>query len=186
VKVFLSFRSVCVAQNLAHYFGRMGWSVAAEGVSPEEQDVYVCDVAHQDVGDAQHRLILRDVPRHMGDIHVALERLVTQLTTHAKHVIQLEQGWSLNITQHQLMHAQLTAPIDLTEREADLLLYLFLHKEGSVNKEQILSHVWKYHADADTHTVETHMYRLRQKLLQPDVSLEILYQQEGYQLSFAR
>ena len=53
--------------------------------------------------------------------------------------------------------------VSLTEKEIHLL-ELFLKQKGSVPKNEILNKVWKYSKDADTHTVETHIYRLRQKI----------------------
>jgi DNA-binding response OmpR family regulator len=52
--------------------------------------------------------------------------------------------------------------IILTEKEVQLL-DLFLNNT-SILKNEILSKVWHYAADADTHTVETHIYRLRKKI----------------------
>ena len=51
----------------------------------------------------------------------------------------------------------------LTEKEIQLL-ELFLKNNKAINKNVILNEVWKYAADADTHTVETHIYRLRKKI----------------------
>ena len=42
---------------------------------------------------------------------------------------------------------------------------MFLNKKKSVSKDDILSSVWNYASDADTHTVETHIYRLRKKVI---------------------
>ncbi len=53
--------------------------------------------------------------------------------------------------------------IILTEKEIQLL-ELLLNNRKSINKKKILEDVWKYSADADTHTVETHIYRLRKKI----------------------
>jgi len=52
----------------------------------------------------------------------------------------------------------------LTEKEINLLELLFNEKK-SLSKNIILEKVWKYAADVDTHTVETHIYRLRKKIL---------------------
>ena len=41
---------------------------------------------------------------------------------------------------------------------------LFLDNTKPISKDKILSSVWNYSVDADTHTVETHIYRLRKKL----------------------
>ena len=53
--------------------------------------------------------------------------------------------------------------IILTEKEIQLL-ELFLNNNKPISKNEILSSVWHYSSDADTHTVETHIYRLRKKI----------------------
>jgi hypothetical protein len=51
----------------------------------------------------------------------------------------------------------------LTEKEIQLI-ELFLNNNKAISKNQILKKVWKYASEADTHTVETHIYRLRKKV----------------------
>ena len=51
----------------------------------------------------------------------------------------------------------------LTEKEIQLL-DLLLNNSKPISKKKILEVVWKYSPDADTHTVETHIYRLRKKI----------------------
>ena len=51
----------------------------------------------------------------------------------------------------------------LTEKEIQLLDLLIINSKP-INKNKILEQVWKYSSDADTHTVETHIYRLRKKI----------------------
>ena len=72
--------------------------------------------------------------------------------------------------------------IILTEKEIQLL-ELFLIKKKVVSKNNILDLVWNYSSDADTHTVETHIYRLRKKI--KDKFLDnnfILNNKNGYYL----
>ena len=53
--------------------------------------------------------------------------------------------------------------LKLTEREVDIVL--FLHKQKEPKKINILQkQVWGYSSDLETHTVETHIYRLRKKI----------------------
>ena len=54
--------------------------------------------------------------------------------------------------------------IVITEREVQLIELLFNEKKP-MSKNIILKKIWKYADDADTHTVETHIYRLRKKIL---------------------
>tara|TARA_B110000027_G_C15984127_1_gene240108 strand:- start:114 stop:749 length:636 start_codon:yes stop_codon:yes gene_type:complete len=54
--------------------------------------------------------------------------------------------------------------ITVTEREIQLIELLFNEKKP-ISKNIILKKVWKYADDTDTHTIETHIYRLRKKIL---------------------
>jgi hypothetical protein len=58
---------------------------------------------------------------------------------------------------------QLNLLISLTEREVQLIELLFREKKP-LSKNFILQKIWKYSKDADTHTLETHIYRLRKKI----------------------
>tara|TARA_B110000495_G_C22783180_1_gene457991 strand:+ start:31 stop:357 length:327 start_codon:yes stop_codon:yes gene_type:complete len=53
--------------------------------------------------------------------------------------------------------------IVLTEKEIQLIELLF-NEPKPIRKKKILELIWKYSASADTHTVETHIYRLRKKI----------------------
>jgi len=54
--------------------------------------------------------------------------------------------------------------ITLTDREADILAYLVRYRGRSVSRDELLKNVWQYQEGVDTHTLETHIYRLRQKI----------------------
>ena len=72
--------------------------------------------------------------------------------------------------------------ITLTEKEIHLL-ELFLENRKPVSKNKILSSVWNYSAEADTHTVETHIYRLRKKINEKFKDEKIIFNnKEGYYL----
>jgi len=53
--------------------------------------------------------------------------------------------------------------INITEREIQLIELLFNEKKP-ISKKNILKEIWKYAENADTHTIETHVYRLRKKI----------------------
>ena len=52
--------------------------------------------------------------------------------------------------------------LELTEKEIGLIE--LLNKKSFTKKKEILSEIWKYSDNADTHTLETHIYRLRKKI----------------------
>lgn len=73
--------------------------------------------------------------------------------------------------------------IDLTEKEVATILYLW-QTPNAVTREDLLRDVWEYAADTDTHTIETHIYRLRQKIEQdPSRPDYLLTEKDGYQLA---
>jgi|TARA_B110000259_G_scaffold125073_1_gene141585 hypothetical protein len=68
----------------------------------------------------------------------------------------------------------------LTEKEIQLL-ELFLNQKKPISKKKILSFVWNYSDEADTHTVETHIYRLRKKINEKFLDMKfILNNKDGY------
>ena len=70
--------------------------------------------------------------------------------------------------------------IILTEKEVQLL-ELFLNSSKPISKDNILSSVWNYSSEADTHTVETHIYRLRKKISDKFMDEKfILNSKDGY------
>jgi len=56
------------------------------------------------------------------------------------------------------------AKLRLTEKEASILRFLHRAERQSVPRETLLREVWGYNANVTTHTLETHIYRLRQKI----------------------
>jgi DNA-binding response OmpR family regulator len=73
--------------------------------------------------------------------------------------------------------------IRLTEKETNILKFLYRSSEGVVARDVLLHEVWGYNAGVTTHTLETHIYRLRQKI-EPDPSNARLLVTEsgGYRL----
>lgn len=68
--------------------------------------------------------------------------------------------------------------IRLTEKEAAILKFLYRAGERPVARQVLLNEVWGYNANVTTHTLETHIYRLRQKI-EPDPGNARLLVTEG-------
>ena len=73
------------------------------------------------------------------------------------------KGYNLNKNDKKLSKENIF--IIVTEKEIQLMELLFDIKQP-LDKKEILKTIWKYSSDADTHTVETHIYRLRKKIFE--------------------
>ena len=73
--------------------------------------------------------------------------------------------------------------IRLTEKESNILKFLYRAGEKVVGRDVLLHEVWGYNAGVTTHTLETHIYRLRQKIEpNPSAARLLLTEQGGYKL----
>ena len=73
--------------------------------------------------------------------------------------------------------------VRLTEKEVSILRYLYRFGQRPVSRETLLQEVWGYNSAVTTHTLETHIYRLRQKMEQDAVTSGILVTEvAGYKL----
>jgi len=69
--------------------------------------------------------------------------------------------------------------IRLTEKEVSILQYMLAAEEKLVEREVLLNKVWGYNSGISTHTLETHIYRLRQKVEPNPSKPQFLITQEG-------
>ena len=120
-----------------------------------------------------------DLPATLKEINSIVEDTAAKRFFNVNSSIKLKD-YLLNKNERKL--SKLENHIILTEKEVQLL-ELFLKKKKPVSKDNILSSVWNYSSDADTHTVETHIYRLRKKILDKFKDEKfILNNKEGYYL----
>lgn len=69
--------------------------------------------------------------------------------------------------------------VRLTEKETAILKYLYRAGDRAVGRDTLLGEVWGYNAGVTTHTLETHVYRLRQKIEKNPAEAEILVTESG-------
>ena len=91
------------------------------------------------------------------------------------------QKYKLDINSRELILKN--KKIKLTEKESNILLYIS-NSTKPVSIEDLQLNVWGYHSDLETHTVETHVYRLRKKILATfDDNDFINSKKNGYQIN---
>jgi DNA-binding response OmpR family regulator len=69
--------------------------------------------------------------------------------------------------------------VRLTEKETAILRYLYHAGDRAIGRATLLGEVWGYNAGVTTHTLETHVYRLRQKIERDPANAEILVTEPG-------
>lgn len=86
-----------------------------------------------------------------------------------------------------LVHDAAGHKVRLTEKETSILKYLYRSGDRAVGRDELLNEVWGYNAGVTTHTLETHVYRLRQKIEDnPSEARILLTEQGGYRLDAAQ
>lgn len=75
-------------------------------------------------------------------------------------------------------------PVRLTEKEVAVLVYLKSVAPNAVSRQALLDKIWSYADGVETHTIETHIYRLRQKIeTDPSAPKIIVTTDDGYLLA---
>ena len=118
-----------------------------------------------------------ELPATLKEINAIVESTVAKRKFNKNSSIEIK-SYLLNKNEKKL--SKLDDHIVLTEKEVQLL-ELFLYNKKPTSKVKILSSVWNYSSDADTHTVETHIYRLRKKISDKFMDEKfILNNKDGY------
>lgn len=102
-------------------------------------------------------------------LNVLLARLRAQMRTHEQSddAVFSVGPYSFKPAAKLLVHNDTERKTKLTEKETAILKYLYRNGPKPVSRDTLLNEVWGYNADVNTHTLETHIYRLRQKI-EPD------------------
>lgn len=79
----------------------------------------------------------------------------------------------------KLLQTEAGQKVRLTEKETSILKYLYRAGEKAVSREILLQEVWGYNSGVTTHTLETHIYRLRQKIEPDPANAELLVTETG-------
>jgi DNA-binding response OmpR family regulator len=78
-----------------------------------------------------------------------------------------------------LVHADSRKKIRLTDKETAILKFLYRSGDRVISRDVLLDEVWGYNAGVTTHTLETHVYRLRQKIESDPSNARLLITESG-------
>jgi DNA-binding response OmpR family regulator len=114
-------------------------------------------------------------------LSVLLARLRAQLRQHeqSEDAVFSIGPYTFRPSAKMLVDASGKRKVRLTEKETAILKYLYRAGDRVIGRETLLGEVWGYNAGVTTHTLETHVYRLRQKIEKEPSKAEILVTEPG-------
>ena len=170
-KIYLHIKNSCLRQALCEILPQAGMQIVEEERGSEAV-LYMPPFEERDLP----ALNLDTLPKPMK---------LSDLLAHLKNLpYSQEMGFShfvLKLREKTLTNLETGEDLRLTEKECQLLRLFSLNRGEDLSKERLLKEVWKYHPSAETHTLETHIYRLRQKIEMDSNAPKILLNgKEGY------
>ena len=106
------------------------------------------------------------------------DNLITEINHSQSEIIKLKQlRYSFNLNTIYTTNSSLY----LTDKENEIFQFLIINVGTTVSRKQLLSKVWSYNENIDTHTLETHIYTLRKKIKKKlGLANLILHDEDGY------
>jgi DNA-binding response OmpR family regulator len=114
-------------------------------------------------------------------LNVLLARIRAQLRQHeqSEDAVFTIGSYAFRPAAKQLVDERRNKRVRLTEKETAILKFLYRAGSRTVPREVLLNEVWGYNAGVTTHTLETHIYRLRQKIERDPTRAELLLTEAG-------
>ena len=111
---------------------------------------------------------------------VFLARLRAQLRTHeqSEDAIFAIGPYSFRPSQ-KILTEEDGNKVRLTEKETAIMKYLYRAEQKVIGRDELLEQVWGYNSGVTTHTLETHIYRLRQKVEKDPSNARLLVTESG-------
>jgi DNA-binding response OmpR family regulator len=167
-RIALSLSSPVLAQTVKEQLALMAEAEIAE----TDPDLVICDAVTDFtgpqllLGKATGDVTSLPLPLRLGAVTDQVRYLLsnrTKMAALAREDIDLG-AYVLETDESQLVHKTSGTVIRLTDKERLFLLTLYDAEDHSMDRKGLLDAVWGYAESAETHTLETHLYRLRQKM----------------------
>jgi DNA-binding response OmpR family regulator len=114
-----------------------------------------------------------------------LNVLLARIRAHMRQRVMSEDAvftigpYSFRPSAKMLIDENARRKVRLTEKETAILKYLYRAGDRTIGRDTLLNEVWGYNAGVTTHTLETHVYRLRQKIERDPQNAQILVTEPG-------
>ena len=132
------------------------------------------------IKNVKNQVLINSLPIKLSKLIEKLNIEFLKRNFHSQSELKI-QKYKLDINSRELIFNN--KKIKLTEKESNIILYIS-NSLKPVSIEDLQLNVWGYHSDLETHTVETHVYRLRKKILATfDDNDFIESKKNGYQIN---
>jgi len=126
-----------------------------------------------------NQFILDELPINIFKLVEKLNTEFLKLQFNSQSEIKIK-NYIINLNSREMLKKSIR--LKLTEKEINTIIYLSKFNKP-INIEELKKEVWSYQSNVETHTVETHIYRLRKKILNTfNDSKFIISKQDGYQI----
>ena len=130
--------------------------------------------------DSQKEILLK--PIKVSDLLTAISQKIALQNSGGKDLKIANYGFRRN--EKVLINLDTKVRVRLTEKETDILWQLWQAPQNELSRQKLLSDVWGYNEEISSHTLETHINRLRKKIENSSSDASILTTTEnGYRLN---
>lgn len=126
-----------------------------------------------------HAVVKLSRPIRLSEALYTIAQQLKSKTASSRKELMLGSGCVFLADEKVIHPAKSSAPVILTEKETKLLQKLMENKATALSREALLKNIWGYGEAINTHTLETHIYRLRTKLKQANEGFDIVFSEEG-------
>ena len=140
---------------------------------------YYLVLSNKKLSDIDNQFFLNNIPMNIFKLieKINIEFLKQQFNSQSK--LQINK-YTIDLNSRELLLNSLK--LKLTEKEINTIIYIS-NSNKPVSIDELQEKVWSYQSDIETHTVETHIYRLRKKILNTFNDNEfIISKKDGYQI----
>jgi len=132
------------------------------------------------VPNVENQLVLNEIPLKITKLIEKINIEILKNNFHSQSEV-LIGTYKLNLNSRELYHNNIR--LKLTEKESNIIIYLSKF-DNPISVTQLQNNVWGYQSDLDTHTVETHIYRLRKKISEKFSDENFIKsEKDGYKIS---
>ena len=136
-------------------------------------------ISNKNYSDIQNQFVLDNLPINLFKLieKINIEFLKLQFNNQSKVKVN---NYIIDLNSREMLSKNIK--LKLTEKEINIITYLS-KSDKPVGVDELQEKVWSYQSDIETHTVETHIYRLRKKILNTfNDNNFIISEKNGYQI----